>query len=203
MTHQNSKPCNLCGISMDKPSKYSYPQWNKKIYCSNACRALRSKIGRTKKCLNCGNEFYYRPSMRVGSYCSRSCAQKNKTNALGKHNVSITGREKMKLAHLGKKATQSHKQNMRIAQIKRFDKIGRKERNRSYHMRDSIYRQWRSDVFQRDNWTCQTCQVKGVYLEAHHIKGWAKYPELRLEMTNGVALCRECHKLTNNYKNKK
>lgn len=64
------------------------------------------------------------------------------------------------------------------------------------------YKKWRAEVFLRDNWTCQTCGVRGEYLEAHHIKSWAKFPELRYEVENGVALCRECHKLTDNYKGK-
>jgi len=58
------------------------------------------------------------------------------------------------------------------------------------------YKQWRSDVFKRDDWTCQTCQCRGKYLEAHHIKRWSEYPELRYELSNGVTLCRECHNLT-------
>jgi hypothetical protein len=64
------------------------------------------------------------------------------------------------------------------------------------------YIQWRSDVFTRDNWTCQTCQSRGIYLEAHHIKSWAKYPRLRYVLSNGVSLCLDCHKLTDNYKGK-
>ena len=54
-------------------------------------------------------------------------------------------------------------------------------------------------VFIRDNFTCQFCGIRGNqtggYLEAHHIKGWTKYPNLRFNVNNGIALCKECHKL--------
>lgn len=64
------------------------------------------------------------------------------------------------------------------------------------------YKKWRLDVFKRDDYTCQGggCdEPRGCYLEAHHIKSWVNYPELRYEITNGMALCKECHKLTDNF----
>lgn len=53
--------------------------------------------------------------------------------------------------------------------------------------------EWRKAVFARDNWTCQNCEAHGVHLHPHHIKGFAKYPELRFEVTNGLTLCKPCH----------
>lgn len=32
--------------------------------------------------------------------------------------------------------------------------------------------------------------------QAHHIRKWEDYPELRYEVSNGITLCRKCHKLT-------
>ncbi len=58
---------------------------------------------------------------------------------------------------------------------------------------------WREAVFARDNWTCQECGQKGIYLNSHHIKSFAQYPELRFAINNGITFCKECHK---KYRNK-
>lgn len=66
------------------------------------------------------------------------------------------------------------------------------------------YKQWRAKVFQRDNWICQTCHKKSEGdLEAHHIKSWKDFSELRFDLDNGITLCEKCHSLTPNYKNRK
>lgn len=78
----------------------------------------------------------------------------------------------------------------------------------------SKYQEWRSQVFIRDNFTCQKCYSKGNYLEAHHIKSFSKLldeikrnlPLLSLydgailytplwDINNGITLCKKCHNL--------
>ena len=63
-------------------------------------------------------------------------------------------------------------------------------------------RNWREAVFKRDNYTCQGCGEKGVYLNADHIKPFAYFPELRFELSNGRTLCVPCHKKTDTFAHK-
>lgn len=52
---------------------------------------------------------------------------------------------------------------------------------------------WRTDVYQRDKYTCQRCKAKGVTLHAHHIRPFATHPGLRFDVQNGITLCVPCH----------
>lgn len=58
----------------------------------------------------------------------------------------------------------------------------------------SEYLRWRREVLTRDLFTCQICGKQSTNLEAHHIKKFSEYPELRLEVENGVTLCKRCHR---------
>lgn len=60
------------------------------------------------------------------------------------------------------------------------------------------YKEWRTAVFKRDNYTCQRCGGKRN-IEAHHLKECSRYPELIYDVDNGLTLCHECHKETDNY----
>jgi len=64
------------------------------------------------------------------------------------------------------------------------------------------YKLWRMSVFIRDNRTCIWCGSKKD-IQADHIKRFADYPELRFAIDNGRTLCKECHKTTETYGNRK
>lgn len=66
----------------------------------------------------------------------------------------------------------------------------------------SEYKAWRVSVFTRDDYTCQFCFVRGRKLHADHIKPFASYPDLRLDINNGRTLCVDCHKQTPTYLNR-
>jgi len=52
----------------------------------------------------------------------------------------------------------------------------------------------REECFKKYNYTCNKCGIKGGTLNAHHMKHWKDYPDLRFDINNLICLCEECHK---------
>ncbi len=55
------------------------------------------------------------------------------------------------------------------------------------------YGQWRTHVFEKDNYICQCCGKRGGTLQAHHIHDFATFEDERFDINNGIILCCECH----------
>ena len=120
------------------------------------------------KCTNCGKDVYVKGEKRKNQerhFCSRKCFSDYKNK-----NPEIYYGEKH-WNWQGGKTDKKHK------------------------FRNSPeYKEWRRKVFKRDNWTCQDCGYKGKFINAHHIKNIDDYPELALDVDNGLTLCDKCHK---------
>lgn len=119
--------------------------------------------------------------------------------------LSIEHKNKISKAHKGKKLSEEQVKKIskymtgRTGHLSPAWKGGHSKRYKEGY--NSVeYKEWRANVFKRDDYTCKHCGKKGCYITAHHIKSWAKYPDLRFNTDNGLTLCEECHKKTDNYK---
>jgi hypothetical protein len=116
-----------------------------------------------------------------------------KQNGQGKWNKGKK-RTLEQLINYKKPKSKEHIKKVSEGLKKAYDIKGRKTYKRYIHLTNTVeYKTWRESVFIRDNYTCQKCNAKG-YIEAHHIKLWCDYPELRFLVDNGITLCKPCHK---------
>ena len=73
--------------------------------------------------------------------------------------------------------------------------LTKEDRENSYQ-RNHIpgYCLWVKAVYDRDKYICQFCGYsKGGTLNAHHIDAWSTHKSERLNVDNGVTLCKPCH----------
>lgn len=131
----------------------------------------------------------------------------------------------------GKKRSEETKEKMRKSKLGRklsADIVSKISRENHYNWKGGItkvnkairssykYRQWRDDVFTKDEWICQKCGLKGVYFEPHHINPLYKLiSEFNIKtlddallcseiwnINNGITLCSKCHSETDSYRGK-
>lgn len=148
-------------------------------------RSIESRRRMSEAQKRCGNK----PPSRKGVKCSEDfrlkCSQRRGEKApwWGKHHSVET---RIKLSELNRGERGSNWQGGITASTE--------------NLRHTVeYRVWREAVFARDNYICQECGQRGGRLHPHHIKSFAKYPELRFDINNGITLCGEGHKKTRNF----
>jgi len=77
----------------------------------------------------------------------------------------------------------------------KYNKVGYKKLKCRIGIRHSPeYAAWRKKVLARDKYKCQKCNKMKKRLQVHHIRGFTKYPHLRLDVDNGITLCQKCHR---------
>lgn len=54
-------------------------------------------------------------------------------------------------------------------------------------------REWREQVFEEADYTCEDCGRTNCRLNAHHIEGRSESPEKKADPDNGSCLCLPCH----------
>lgn len=178
----------------------TYPQfWN---------IASGHSSGKCQKCVNSENESGYRFPKGNAPH------NKGKTGYGKGHPPTFSAKGKDN-PFFGKKHSNETIEKMRIAKLGKFGENTNGWGGGVTSIRQCIrhsdnYKEWRSRVFERDSWTCQTCGARGIPIEAHHIKPFSKIlSENNIKtvedslvcvelwnIDNGVTLCKECHILT-------
>jgi 5-methylcytosine-specific restriction endonuclease McrA len=188
--------CRECGILFraDKSTRK---------FCSKECEILYRTIVRNIKCQFCGKVFRQKKSTQ--KFCCRECGIKNRTdyNKKGRYICEVCGGEferynsqfngkhhkfcSVECKHKGDSiffsGENAHCYNPNITQ-----------EQRDYNRKYPEYYDWRNKVYERDNYVCQCCGYdKGGNLNVHHFYNYAEHHELRLDIDNGITLCKQCH----------
>jgi hypothetical protein len=151
----------------------------------------------------------------------------NKCHLGKKH--SVEAKEKIRKAHLGIKMpprTLEHRLRMSISQkgipkpYQRGEKHGLWKggiTSLNQVIRHCLkYKKWIEDVIYKDDYTCKSCNRRGNYIEAHHLKPFCKILEENKitsieealecqelwDIKNGQTLCIKCHEKTKHEKRK-
>lgn len=76
-------------------------------------------------------------------------------------------------------------------------KSGIKREKLSHRSRKSkSWRIWRKKVYTRDNYKCILCGKTNCLVDPHHILPRRDFSKIRYRVSNGVTLCRRCHRKT-------
>lgn len=195
--------CYICGKHYQ--NYYSPKELLTPRMCSRECkneyfRRLKQKRSYITECKVCHKSFRTQ-FCENKKYCSRKCMGIGFKDRI----ISIDTRKRLSISKSGKNNPQYGKprtldERQRMAKAISGEKSPRWRgglTEKAQIIRLSLsFKVWREEVYKRDKYTCQKCFLsrgKDFRLHPHHIKPFAKYPELRFDVANGITLCSKCH----------
>lgn len=182
----------------------------------------RGKNKMYRSCKICGELFYLKPSLFNRKFmCSWKCSgisiRGRSLTEEQKKKISLSSVGKNG-TNLGKKFSKEHKDKIRKSQLslpkevvalrkEQFSKIRMNATGKDnpawkggvskigQKLRTSKeYIEWRTAIVKRDGFRCKNCGHINVKFEVHHIESFAKNPEKRLDINNGITYCKPCHR---------
>src|SRR5699024_10573580 len=206
---KHSKECGECSLIFNTHNKSAK-------YCSRECVAKSRRERTLVKCEQCGEnkEVSISSGNRVSmNFCNQSC----RTEYL---KISMSGVGNPNYARIPKKCdvcfakievhpyqieNLKHHFCSRSCFIENIGKYYTGENNSNWNevlseeerndlRRYPEYYKWRSDVYNRDKYTCQSCgNSESGNLNAHHIENYSENIDRRTDVSNGITLCVDCH----------
>jgi 5-methylcytosine-specific restriction endonuclease McrA len=187
------------------------------LWGKNLSIETKRKISESRKGRHCSDETRKKISETLKGKPINEERRKKISDTLKKRFLSLNLRKKQSEYRKGK--PHSIETRIKMSQMRKGQKC--------YNWKGGItpiverirncfqYTEWRKSCFIRDNFTCQKCGVRGVYLEVHHKKPFCQliqdaknaFPDLDWfescmiysplwDIANGMTYCKECHKLT-------
>ena len=203
------KTCDGCGV------KFTGSRGGERKFCSLKCsrkfQRKRQKRYVTYKCLLCLKESVVSFEFRNRKVCGMKCRNKYFSGLYkGKKRPKEVG-EKISKGLMGKKLSVEHRLALSVSHLKE-DTVYNFTNNVRRNVR---YSEWRKTIFERDDYTCQICGIRGGKLHVDHIKMLStivRELEVKLgrqltlldalqskeiwDLENGRTLCVPCHKKT-------
>lgn len=207
--------CEQCGEQYEViPAKV-----DKSRFCSRQCKQDWESKNWTGKnnpnwnggdviveCKQCGSEFQVNEARSNTKFCSNECYGKWQ---VGKNNPNWRGgKVTLTCDWCGKsfKANPCKEDERKYCSTACRDDARRKEDSNQFQnwkhqvMTRTKYKQWRKEVFKRDDYRCRMCG-SGDEIYPHHIISMRKIwdinkKQLAVDVSNGITLCKDCHALT-------
>lgn len=191
----NKGACSKETIERQSKSHLGQVAWNKGIMCSEETKKKISKANKGKPSpMGMLNKKHSEDTKRKQSEAKRGKMPKFIPDNTGRRHTDMA-RKKMSNSAKGRTFSEEIRQKMSNAH--------RGEKNSSWKggitplnvkIRNSIEANlWRKSCMERDNFTCQRCEIVGGNLNVHHINNFSEFLELRTSIENGITLCKNCH----------